>query len=107
MTTIEDFRPTFKYLEGIFDATAAFIPSKVDADAVIRLFYDTIEDMEGDLLAIWSNREAAHMDEVERLRDKIAELEIQIEKRDRKEVAEADKQDRDEFSKKLKETYHE
>lgn len=104
MTTIEDFLPTIKYLEGLFDATAAFIPSKVDADAVIRLFYDTIEDMEGDLLSIWSNREAAHMDEVERLRDKISELQIQIEKLKRKEIAEQDALERKKFSDAHKET---
>lgn len=107
MTTIEDLHPTIKYLEGLFDAAASLIPRDVDADGIIRIFYDTLEDMEGDLQAIWHNREAAHMDERETLRDRIIELEIQIEKLKRKEIAEADKQARDEFSEKLKETCHE
>lgn len=97
MTTIEDLHPTIKYLEGLFDAAASLIPRDVDADGIIRIFYDTIKDMEGDLQSIWHNREAAHMDERETLRDRINELEIQIEKLKRKEIDEQDVPERKKF----------
>lgn len=104
MTTIEDLHPTIKYLEGIFDAAASLIPRDVDADGIIRIFYDTLKDMEGDLQSIWRNREAAHMDEQETLRDRINELEIQIEKLKREEIAEQDALERKKFSDAYKET---
>ena len=104
MTTIEDLHPTVKYLEGLFDAAASLIPRDVDSDGIIRIFYDTLKDMEGDLQSIWHNREAAHMDEVERLRDRINKLEIQIEKLEQKDVAEQDALQRKKFSDAHKET---
>lgn len=104
MTTIEDLHPTIKYLEGLFDAAASLIPRDVDADGIIRIFYDTLEDMKGDLQSIWHNREAAHMDERETLRDRINELEIQIEKLKREKIDEQDALERKKFSDAHKET---
>lgn len=85
MRTIEDLHPSIQYLEGVFDALAAMVPIKIDTDEISNLFHDTLKDIEGDLLAIWSNRETMHMDEIESLRDKISELQIRLEKKERKE----------------------
>lgn len=104
MNSIEELPKAIKYLEGAIDLLVALVPGDVDTDLVGEHMIAITDDLESDLLAIWRQREAAHMEDVAALQDRIDELSGQIEKLKRKEIAEQDALERKKFSDAHKET---
>ena len=104
MNSIEELPRTIKYLEGAIDILIALIPDDVDTDTVSEHMIAITDDLESDILAVWRQREADHMADVDALHGRIDELSGQVEKLKRKLNEKHDKRINDEVSKELKQT---